>query len=92
MEAGQKTSLNTPLFYNEIASPYLNECDNEISATYFDLRDYQKGLDSTNTEAEKKLTALYKLFSGVTLLKESFANDSNSWINDSTMNCFILSD
>jgi type II restriction/modification system DNA methylase subunit YeeA len=77
-KTGQKTSLNTPLFYNEIAKPYLDECDKEISATWFDLRDYQKGLTSDDKHAEKKLTALYKVFSGVTLLKESFANDSNS--------------
>ncbi|MFO7658123.1 MAG: Eco57I restriction-modification methylase domain-containing protein [Bacteroidales bacterium] len=77
-KAGQKTSGNTPLFYNEIARPFIDECDKEITATYFDLRNYQKGLDSENTEAEKKLTALYKIFSGVTLIKEAFANDSNS--------------
>ena len=77
-KAGQKTSVNTPLFYNEIAKPFLAECNKEISATYFDLRDYQKGLETSDTVAEKKLTALYKIFSGVTLLKESFANDSNS--------------
>jgi adenine-specific DNA-methyltransferase len=77
-KAGQKTSLNTPLFYNEIAKTFLDECDKEISGTWFDLRDFQKGLDADDKKEEKKLTALYKIFSGVTLLKEPFTNDSNS--------------
>ncbi len=77
-KTGQKTSANTPLFYTEIARPFLADCEKEISATWFDLRDYQKALTSEKKDDERKLTALYKIISDVTLLKEPFANDSNS--------------
>lgn len=77
-KSGQKTSANTPLFYTEIARPFLADCEKEISATWFDLREYQKALASDKKDDERKLTALYKIISDVTLLKEPFANDSNS--------------
>ncbi len=74
-KTNKKVSHLTDHFYNEIASKYLEENDREIHFVYFDLRDYIKILESGN---DKKLILLFKVFSAVHLLKESFLNDSNS--------------
>ncbi len=68
-------SLSTDVFYNEIAKPFINDSDKELNCTHFDIRDYQDELTKDNS---KKLIALFKLFSPPTLIKEAFANDSNS--------------
>ncbi len=69
----QKVSSNTDHFYNEIAKPFLENLKDDISFTYFDLKEYRTHLDN-----DKKLIPLFKVFSRTHLLKESFANDSNS--------------
>lgn len=74
----QKTSGNTDFFYDEIAKPMLDELDSEISFVYFNLEDYKSLFERDEKENEKKLIALYKILSPVHLLKQSFANDSNS--------------
>ncbi len=43
-ERGQKVSTNTDLFYKEIAKPFLDELKEDISFTWFDIRDYEKPL------------------------------------------------
>ena len=68
-------SLSTDVFYNQIAKPFIADSDKELNCTCFDLRDYQDELTKDNS---KKLIALFKLFSPPTLIKEAFANDSNS--------------
>lgn len=74
----QKTSGNTDFFYDEIAKPMLDGLDSEISFVYFNLEDYKSLFEQNEKENEKKLIALYKILSPVHLLKQSFANDSNS--------------
>jgi len=76
----QKTSGNTDFFYDEIAKPLLDKLDSEISFVYFNLEDYKSLFEQNEKEKEneKKLIALYKILSPVHLLKQSFANDSNS--------------
>ncbi|MDP3148028.1 MAG: TaqI-like C-terminal specificity domain-containing protein [Ignavibacteria bacterium] len=74
----QKTSGNTDFFYDEIAKPLLDELDSEISFVYFNLENYKSLFEQNEKENEKKLIALYKILSPVHLLKQSFANDSNS--------------
>lgn len=74
-KAKQKVKSNTDLFYNEIAKPFLDTLEKEITFTYFNFEDYVK---DKNKEDDKKLIALYKLLSPVHLLKLPFANDSNS--------------
>jgi len=75
--ADKKVSSNTDHFYKEIASDFLNNLDAEIEFVHFDLRNYQKELDSKKGN-ETKLISLYKVFSKPFLLKEQFTNDSNS--------------
>jgi len=74
----QKTSGNTDFFYTEIAKPFLDALGSEIMFVYFNLQDYKTSLPPGENEDEKKLIALYKILSPVHLLKQSFANDSNS--------------
>jgi hypothetical protein len=74
----QKTSGNTDLFYNEIAKPFLDDLESEIQFTHIDLSEFKKVIKKNDSEQEKKLIALYKALSPVHLLKQTFANDSNS--------------
>ncbi|MBK6397697.1 MAG: class I SAM-dependent DNA methyltransferase [Bacteroidetes bacterium] len=77
-ESGQKVSTNTDLFYKEIAKPFLDELKEDVSFTWFDIRDYEKPLKNNDKADDTKLIALYKIFSPIHLLKIQFANDSNS--------------
>ncbi len=73
-KAGQKTSKNTDLFYNEIAKKYIAENYTDLNCTFLDLT-YFKNISNL---ADSKITNLYKLFSPEHLLKKQLANDSNS--------------
>lgn len=75
--ADKKVSNNTDHFYKEIAADFLENLDAEIEFVHFDLRNYQKELNSKSGN-ETKLISLYKIFSKPFLLKEQFTNDSNS--------------
>ena len=75
---GQKVSTNTDLFYKEIAKPFLDELKEEVSFTWFDIREYEKPLKNNDKADDNKLIALFKIFSPIHLLKIQFANDSNS--------------
>nr|WP_157687376.1 Eco57I restriction-modification methylase domain-containing protein [Pedobacter psychrophilus] len=76
-ESGQKTSSKTDLFYNEIAKPFLDSLDKDISFTYVDIREYIPYLEGKK-QNDVKLIPLFKFFSPVNLLKLPFSNDSNS--------------
>lgn len=76
--AGQKVSSTTDLFYREIAKQFLDNLDEEIPFTWFDIREYDKPLRNAAKEDDNKLIALFKILSPTHLLKLSFANDSNS--------------
>jgi len=71
----QKVSKLNEHFYNEIVKKFLDETDAEIEAVSFDLRDFEKYLDKGD---EKELIPLFKKFSPPELLREPFANDSNT--------------
>jgi adenine-specific DNA-methyltransferase len=73
----QKVSISTDHFYKEIAKPFLDLFDKEISFTHFDLKKYLPLLDSSNNN-DDELIPLYKFFTPVHLLKLPFLNDSNS--------------
>ncbi|HIJ87806.1 MAG TPA: hypothetical protein HPP97_09015 [Desulfuromonadales bacterium] len=87
---GLLVSTNTDWFYQEIAKPFIEKELDELSCTYFDLREYVGALlaapmlggdpDRAQQAAplQKRLIALYKVLSPQHLLKQSFANDSNS--------------
>ena len=73
--SGSLAGNTTDFFYKEIAAKYIDAVKDELTYTYFDLRDYRDYLCSGNDE---KLIGLYKIFSPVHLLKLPFQNDSNS--------------
>lgn len=79
-KSGRKSRKDKPFFYEDIAKPFLNELEEEIKFTYFDIRDYEKELKSTDIEENEKLISIYKLLSPTHLLKLPFANDSNSLV------------
>lgn len=75
---GQKVTKDTNLFYNEIARPYIDSLTEDIPVAFFDLREYDTELRNADKADDKKLIALQKLLSPYHLLKQAFANDSNS--------------
>ena len=83
-ETFRREKKPTSFFYTEVAKPHLDKVGEQLTATAFDLRSYQKALTSeTPTEKQKKrLISLYKVLSPVHLLKKPFANDSNSLNKD----------
>ena len=74
---GRKTSNKTEFFYSEIASPYIDEVQEQLEYTYLNLSDYSKFI-SSDKNSSRKLIELYKIFSDTHLLKLPFQNDSNS--------------
>ncbi|MCX6262676.1 MAG: class I SAM-dependent DNA methyltransferase, partial [Bacteroidia bacterium] len=72
------SGINTDFFYNEIAAPFVESIDSQISVTYFDIREFETIIKNTNRQDDNKLIALYKIFSPEHLLKLPFANDSNN--------------
>ena len=75
-DSGQKDSTKTELFYKEIAGPAIEKVKENLEHTHFDLRNYTKYLEKE--EDSSKLINLFKLLSPTHLLKQPFANDSNS--------------
>lgn len=75
-EEGRLTGTNTSHFYNEVAAPYIQQIQEQITFTYFNLKNYK--VDIRNQSQIGKLPVLYRIFSPVHLLKEKFQNDSNS--------------
>lgn len=75
---GQKVTKDTALFYNDIVRPFIDELNEEIPCTYFNIHDYEKVLRNADQEDDKNLIALLKILSPNHLLKVPFANDSNS--------------
>ncbi len=74
--SGQKDGSSTDLFYKDIAAPFIDQVKDQLTYTWFDLREYKKEL--VNESDGSNLISLYKLLSPVHLLKLPFANDSNS--------------
>ncbi|AFZ54026.1 class I SAM-dependent DNA methyltransferase [Cyanobacterium aponinum] len=68
------SSSNRNFFYQEIAKTTINKVENELkdNCIHFTLNNFYK------KEDEKELIILYKFFSPQHLLKQPFANDSNS--------------
>ncbi|MBD2394127.1 Eco57I restriction-modification methylase domain-containing protein [Cyanobacterium aponinum FACHB-4101] len=68
------SSINRNFFYQEISKPAINQVENELkdNCIHFTLNNFYK------KEDEKELIILYKFFSPQHLLKQPFANDSNS--------------
>ncbi len=69
---------DTRFFYDSIAKPFLDLLDEPAPCTYFDVREYSTIIRNEDKKDDSKLIALYKILSPVHLLKQPFANDSNS--------------
>ncbi len=77
-EAYIQGGKNTRFFYDSVASPELDAIDATLSCAYVNLRQYEKYVRNDDSTDDKKLIPLYKILSPTHLLKQSFANDSNS--------------
>lgn len=75
---GRKAQNTTDFFYRDIAKPFIAGLEQEISAAYLDLRDFESPLRNASEQDDRLLIPLFKIFSPAHLLKQPFANDSNS--------------
>jgi len=75
---GLLLSTNTDWFYQEVAKPFIERELAELPCVCFDLRDYEKTARNPDKTDDRKLINLYKILSPPHLLKQAFANDSNS--------------
>jgi hypothetical protein len=72
--SGEKTDW----LYREILKPFVENELESLPCTYFNLKDYARFTRRQDEEDDKKLIALYKVLSPLHLLKQTFANDTNS--------------
>jgi len=77
-ETFRHSGKDTKFFFDSLAKPFLDDLSEPIPCTYFDFHNYEKIVRSDNKKNDNKLIALYKLLSPAHLLKQPFANDSNS--------------
>ena len=77
-EERRLSGLNTDFFYKNIAEPFVENIESQISVTHFDIRDFETIIKNNDKQDDNKLIALYKIFSPEHLLKLPFANDSNN--------------
>jgi hypothetical protein len=68
----------TDFFYAEVAKPFIENEIAELTATYFDIRNYREIIENGDIADDDKLINLYKVLSPENLLKKEFVNDSNS--------------
>ena len=68
---------DNPFFYEELRK-ILDNLDEELVCTYFNLKEYETILNNADLEDDKELIALFKIVSPTHLLKLPFADDSNS--------------
>jgi hypothetical protein len=77
-EGRRLSGLTTDFFYKNVAGPFVDGIEGQISVTHFDIRDYESIIKNQDPKDDYRLIALYKIFSPEHLLKLPFANDSNS--------------
>ncbi len=75
---GLLVSTNTDWFYQEIAKPFIEKELDELPCVYFNLKEHERVIRNPDKTDDTKLLALYKVLSPPHLLKQPFANDSNS--------------
>jgi hypothetical protein len=72
--SGEKTDW----LYKEILKPFVESELENLPCTYFNLKEYERIVRNPAKAEDNKLISLYKVLSPPHLLKQSFANDSNS--------------
>jgi hypothetical protein len=75
---GRKSGDTTDFFYTDIAFKFLKSLKEEITFTKFDLREIEKIAANKSNADDHKLIPIFKFLSPAHLLKQPFANDSNS--------------
>ncbi len=84
---GQKVQSTTDFFYKDIARPFLEQLQGEVPVAHVDFRNLKDfgnlanallKPEPTKPETDRPLIPLFKIFSPQHLLRQSFANDSNS--------------
>jgi hypothetical protein len=74
----QKVSSNNDFMYDKIAD-FIDSQDTTVRGLHLNLQSFQELLKAKeDSDQEKKLIPLFKFFSPTQLLKEPFANDSNT--------------
>ncbi len=68
---------DNPFFYGELKR-ILDETNETITCTQFNLNSYKKYISNTDKTDDEKLIPLYKMLSPAHVLKLPFTNDSNS--------------
>lgn len=77
-ESWKLSGKDTKFFYENLAKPFFDSIEEAIPCTYFNLENYRDTIYNKNKKDDGKLIALYKILSPQHLLKQPFANDSNS--------------
>ncbi|NCX95083.1 MAG: class I SAM-dependent DNA methyltransferase [Chitinophagia bacterium] len=71
----KQSGNNTSYFFESIAQPFWGSLKIQMPCTQIDFTQYKKWIDTNDTDT---LVNIYKILSPVHLLKQPFANDSNS--------------
>jgi len=79
---GRKTAATTDFFYQHIAQPFLEQLDDDLPCTLFDLRQYAAFALNDDPADDHRLIPLFKILAPTHLLRLPFANDSNSLNKD----------
>lgn len=72
----------TDWFYQEVAKPFIDKELENLTCTYFNLKEVEKIILKKEAKEDKRLIDLYKILSAEHLLKKPFANDSNTLNKD----------
>ncbi|MFO8234442.1 MAG: hypothetical protein R6U04_03415 [Bacteroidales bacterium] len=74
----KNSGKDTGFFYNQIAAPLIRKIQDQLTCTHFTIDKIKRFLKTTDPEKEKTLIPYFKLLSPTHLLKQPFANDSNT--------------
>jgi hypothetical protein len=74
----KNSGKDTGFFYQSIAQPLIDKIQDQLSFTWFEAKKIKSLLKTNDPEKEKKLIPYLKLLSPPHLLKQPFANDSNT--------------
>ncbi|MBL7692032.1 MAG: N-6 DNA methylase [Flavipsychrobacter sp.] len=77
-ELYKQSGKDTKFFYDSVARPAIDAITEPLVCAYFNIKDYERIANNADNTDDNKLIPLYKLLSPTHLLKQPFANDSNS--------------
>ena len=74
----KNSGKDAPFFYEHIAKPLIDRIQQKFTITWFEVKQIKRFLKTTDHEKEKTLVPYFKILSPAHLLKQPFANDSNT--------------